>query len=287
MNMECSSATMPRRKYRALDSQQLTVPSRSASPTSQDSYEHSETFWSDLAGSTLFCRRGRNHLFTPDQHPLELPPSYIRKSASRPALEQLRFGSSGVAADQDSVDDVTSSNQSTESRIFSESDFPPLQRYSSTLSIIVDSGFERRRVSLPETQNQHYYHRNLSAPVPDSRIGSKKPTLRSTRYRDRGSDYQTSQHTSLSPVKIDDLSSVDATTKSLRKDSILTPVEAETRRVRHDMASAFPQMSGDARRHYPSGTPRYENRPPVNRATPCKNGPLCRKFQEGWTPCPI
>lgn len=48
---------------------------------------------------------------------------------------------------------------------------------------------------------------------------------------------------------------------------------------RDDMASGFSQMSGDARRHW-SGN-RYENRPPVSRSTPCKNGPLCRKYQEG------
>jgi hypothetical protein len=285
--MEGSSATMLRRKYRALESQQLTFPSRSASPTSSNSPELSETFWSDIAESTLLYRRGQAHLFTSDQRPLELPDSYNPRTASRPALEQLRFGSSGFAVDKDSANDTTSSDQSTEARIFSESDYPPLQRISPTIPIIVDSGSERRRVTLPETHHQHCYHRTSSAPISDSRVCSRKPTLRSIRYRDRGTANHISQQASLAPVEVDYTDSVDATTKSLRKDSILAPVEAEKRRIRNDMASAFPQMSGDARRHYPSGTPRYENRPPVNRATPCKNGPLCRKFQEGWTPCPI
>lgn len=284
--MERSSATMSRRRYRALDSQQLTLPSRSTSPTSSNSTERRETLDSDSPGPTFLCRRGRvrSQLFSPDQHALELPNTYLPKTASRPALEQLRFGSSELAHDINLADDAPLSEKSTDAGIFLESDFPPLQRHSSTLPIIVDSGFEQRRITPPEVRHPH---RISSAPILDSQIRSRKPTLRSIRYRDGGLDNHGSQHASLAPFGTEEPNSVDATIKPSRKDSILTPVEAEQHRIRNDMASAFSQMSGDARRHYPSGTPRYENRPPVNRATPCKNGPLCRKFQEGRIPYPL
>lgn len=283
--MERSSATMPRGRYRALDSQQLTVPSRSTSPTSSNSSERRETLWSEFTERTFLCRRGRlcSQLFSPDQHTLELPNTYLPKTASRPALEQLRFGSSRLAHDINSADNAPLTEKYTDAGIFSESDFPPLQRHFSTLPIIVDSGFEQRCITPPEVRQPL---RISSAPVPDSRVRSRKPTLRSIRYRGGGLDSQNSQHASPAPIKSEEPGSVDATIKSPRKDFILTPVEAEQRRIRNDMASAFSQMSGDARRHYPSGTPRYENRPPVNRATPCKNGPLCRKFQEGRIPFP-
>ena len=287
--MERSSATMPRRKYRALGSQQLTLPSRSTSPTSSNSSDRRETHSSDFAESTFFCRRGRvrSQPFSPDQHPLELPNTYLSKTASRPALEQLRFGSSELAPDTNPAHDAPLSEKPTETGIFLESDFPPLQRHSSALPIIVDSGFRQCHITPPEARHQRCSHRVSSAPIPDSRIRSRKPTLRSIRYRDGGLDSQSSQELSPAPIEIEIPSPVDATIKAPRKDSILAPVEAEQRRIRNDMASAFSQMSGDARRHYPSGTPRYENRPPVNRATPCKNGPLCSKFQEGRIPCPI
>jgi len=277
---------MPHRKYRVLDSQQLTSPSRSPSPTPNSPPQRREKYSSSLTESKYLCKRGRarSRSFTSSQEPLELPDSFITKTVSRPALEQLRFGSSELTFDKQPANDATSSGQPIEARIFSESDFPPLQRCSSTFPILVDSGLERRRVTLPETHHQQCYHRASSAPIPDPRTRSKKPTHRSTRYRDGGLDGQSSQQANLAPSEVDTSNSVGATIKSSRKDSIFTPVEAERRRIRNDMASAFPQMSGDARRHYPSGTTRYENRPPVNRATPCKNGPLCRKFQEGWTP---
>jgi len=286
--MEGSSATMPRMKYRTLDSQQLTLASRSTSSTPTNSSERHETLWPDFVESTLFFSRGQacSLLVSPEQQALELPETFVPRTASRPALEQLRFGSSELAHEQNSVSNALHSEKPTKTGIFLESDFPPLQQHSSTLPIIVDSGFEQRRVTLPEVQHQRYYRRTSSAPIPESRIRSRKPTLRSVRYRDGGLDSQSSQQESLAPVRTEDSSAVNATVKSSRKDSILTPVEAEQRRIRNDMASAFPQMSGDARRHYPSGTPRYENRPPVNRATPCKNGPLCRKFQEGRIPRP-
>lgn len=284
--MERPSATMPRREYRALDPQQLTLPSRSTSPSSSNSSERRETLWPGFTESTFLYRRGRvrSQLFSPGQHPLELPNTYLPKTASRPALEQLRFGSSELARDTNPVNEFSSAEKPTEAGIFLESDFPPLQRHSSALPIIVDSGFEQRRITPPEARHHRCSRRIYSAPISDYRTRSRKPTLRSIRYRDGALDSQSSQHATLAPIGVEGPDSVDATTKTSRKDSILTQIEAEQRRIRNDMASAFTQMSGDARRHYPSGTPRYENRPPVNRATPCKNGPLCRKFQEGRTP---
>ena len=284
--MEGSSATMPRMKYRTLDSQQLTLASRSTSSTPTNSSERHETLWPDFVESTLFFSRGQacSLLVSPEQQALELPETFVPRTASRPALEQLRFGSSGLAHNINLADNPSLPEKSTDAGIFLESEFPPLQRHSSTLPIIVDSGFEKRRITQPEARHPQ---RISSAPVPDSRVRSRKPTLRSIRYRDGGLDSQSSQHASLAPIGTEESSSVDVTIKSSRKDSLLTPVEAEQRQIRNDMASAFSQMSGDARRHYPSGTTRYENRPPVNRATPCKNGPLCRKFQEGRIPFPI
>ena len=48
-----------------------------------------------------------------------------------------------------------------------------------------------------------------------------------------------------------------------------------------DMATGFQQrMSGDARRFPSTGYTRTENRPPMSTVL-CRNGPQCRKFQEG------
>lgn len=48
----------------------------------------------------------------------------------------------------------------------------------------------------------------------------------------------------------------------------------------NDMAAAFQRMSGDARRYPSSNYSRPENRPPMSNVL-CRNGPQCRKFQEG------
>lgn len=49
-----------------------------------------------------------------------------------------------------------------------------------------------------------------------------------------------------------------------------------------DMAAGFQRISGDARK-YPSSThSRTENRPPMSNVL-CRNGPQCRKFQEGYS----
>lgn len=49
---------------------------------------------------------------------------------------------------------------------------------------------------------------------------------------------------------------------------------------RDDMAAGYPRMSGDARRYPSSNFGRNENRPPMNHVL-CRNGPQCRKFQDG------
>jgi hypothetical protein len=282
-DMEDISATMPPRTCRALDSQQLTFVLRSISPTSNSS-DRRDSFFSESR-----CNRGRafSHPFTSYQDPLQLPGCYTPKSAFRPALEQLRFGSLEHTSDTTSTHDSFPPEKTTEVQIFSDSDFPPLEQAPSTTSAIVDSSFAKRRVTLPEAQQKRSYVRTSSAPLQVTRTRSRKPTLRSIRYRDNEIDNQRSRQATLAPFEADDSIYIGATAHSSRKDSILPLVEAEKRRVRNDMASAFTQMSGDARRHYPSGTTRYENRPPVNRATPCKNGPLCRKSQEGLISCPL
>lgn len=47
-----------------------------------------------------------------------------------------------------------------------------------------------------------------------------------------------------------------------------------------DMAAGFQRMSGDARKYPSSNLNRSENRPPMSNIL-CRNGPQCRKFQEG------
>ena len=56
--------------------------------------------------------------------------------------------------------------------------------------------------------------------------------------------------------------------------------ESEHNSCRNDMAAGFQRMSGDARRYPSSNLNRSENRPPMNNVL-CRNGPQCRKFQEG------
>lgn len=276
--MEGLSATMPRTKYHALDSQQLTSAPRSTSSVIC-APERRDSLFSDSC-----CDRGpaSPHRFTSERNPLELPNSYFPKTASRRALEQLSFGSLQLVTDRNTTDEVSLPEKPAETRIFVESDFPPLQRSPPTPSNIVESVPERRSVTSPQLSQQRRPYRTSSVPNCDHQIRSRKPTSRSIRYRDGEIDVQNISKANLASDDTQKSNLVRPTAESSRKDSVFIPVEVEKRRVRNDMASAFPQMSGDARRHYPSGAARYENRPPVNRATPCKNGPLCRKFQEGW-----
>lgn len=57
-------------------------------------------------------------------------------------------------------------------------------------------------------------------------------------------------------------------------------VEEAPAECRDDMATGYQRMSGDARRYPSSNSGRNENRPPMNNVL-CRNGPQCRKFQEG------
>ena len=71
------------------------------------------------------------------------------------------------------------------------------------------------------------------------------------------------------------------------QDSHQLPYERSPTPRRDDMAAGFQRMSGDARR-YPSSSSnayRVENRPPMSNVL-CRNGPQCRKFQEGRTMSP-
>lgn len=59
-----------------------------------------------------------------------------------------------------------------------------------------------------------------------------------------------------------------------------------TRSSDYDMAAGFQRMSGDARRFQSSsGLNRSENRAPMSNVL-CRNGPQCRKFQEGYCDLP-
>ena len=59
-----------------------------------------------------------------------------------------------------------------------------------------------------------------------------------------------------------------------------THLSLEPRPSRDDMAAGFQRVSGDARRYPSSNLTRSENRPPMSNVL-CRNGPQCRKFQEG------
>lgn len=280
--MEASDATMPRKKYLALDLQQLTSTSRSSSTSAS----------SPISGEFLFsgalCCRDRT-LSEPSKtasQALQLPPTCIPRKSSREALELLRFGSLDLVVEP-TPKRRPSPDKLHKPIIFVESDFPPLRHVSSPLEGLVDNSCVTRSVTLPESFQQRQSRKSATASLRDIEIRSRKPTARSARYRDKEVGFQRARSTASTPAQFDDSNYSQDTTTYFRRDSLAVPVESGKRRVRNDMASAFPQMSGDARRHYPSGSTRYENRAPVNRATPCKNGPLCRKFQEGRILCPL
>lgn len=282
-----SGATMPRKKYHALDLQQLTLGPRSPSSSSPSSPLSCDFLFSEA----LYHRvRTSSEPAKTASQALQLPPTCILRKSSREALELLRFG---FLDQSSSFERKPSPEKHRNPLIFVESDFPPLQRTSSQPSGIVDITCVTRRVTLPESWQQRQARRSASASIREPELRSRKPTARSTRHREKESNCHRARSAGSGQVEVDKSNYFQDTTKSSRRDSLLVPVESGKRGARNDMASAFPQMSGDARRHYPSGSgsgsTRYENRAPLNRATPCKNGPLCRKFQEGRTfaPCVI
>lgn len=283
LSNDTSTATMPRKKYRALDLQQLTLPSRSTtSPfyNTSDAPARHDSFSSQSAGDRL------QKLLDPGSSPpLELPDTCILTSSSRRALELLRFGSlSTSASSTSSKNEGLSLEHSPRLPFLLDTDFPPLNRSSSNLRDSVDDSLETRLVTSPERLQRS---RSLE-PISYSFLN---PRTRSW----RASPLQTVslEREEVDPQPTCNSDPVEPTTRFLAEYQATTALKGQRRvftepgdrRGRNDMASAFPQMSGDARRHYPSGSNRYENRPPVNRQTPCKNGPLCRKFQEGSLLC--
>ena len=58
------------------------------------------------------------------------------------------------------------------------------------------------------------------------------------------------------------------------------PVSTRQLMSSNDMAAGFQRTSGDARRYITTNPVRTENRPPMNGVL-CRNGPQCRKYQEG------
>ena len=104
--------------------------------------------------------------------------------------------------------------------------------------------------------------RNAAAPGLETRRSLRSPVEKST---------------------VQDLSFLDAQPAFGRCNPNLA-LNTDFGKCRDDMATAFPRTSGDARR-YPSsssssGPHRLENRPPMSTVL-CRNGPQCRKFQEG------
>jgi hypothetical protein len=285
--MQHSTTTMPRKKYTALDIQHLTTSSsRSTSPL-HTAPESCDFFLS--APSCIPRDRAVSLPLSTERDPLKLPDYCIPKPTSISALELLRFGSLEKAVKPSPDKELLPPEkppEPPEPLVFAESDFPPLTKFPLHTSDLVDIKSGRRCITLPEFR-QRQYHRASSAPLRKPENRNRKQTSRSVRYSNNGTDSQGNRKTPSVLIEPGDTSPERVADKPSRRDSLCPPVEVSKRRARNDMASAFPQMSGDARRHYPSGSTRFENRPPVNRATPCKNGPLCRKFQEGWIQCPL
>ena len=282
-----STATMPRKRYTALDMQHLTSSSRSTSPL-HTAPERCDSF---LFESSCIPRdRAVSLPLSTEQLPLQLPDYCIPKPTSISALELLRFGSLEQAVNPSFNKEPlppAKPPELPEPLVFAESDFPPLTSLLPLPSDLVNTKSGRRCITLPESWQQRQYHRASSAPHRRPETRTRKQTSRSIRYSNIGTASQGNRRKPPVLIEPGDTSPEQVANKPSRKDSLCPPVEFRKRRARNDMASAFPQMSGDARRHYPSGSTRFENRPPVNRATPCKNGPLCRKFQEGWILCPL
>jgi hypothetical protein len=267
--------------------QHLTSSSRSTSPlhTAPDSCDPF------LSAPSLTPRdRAVSLPLSTEPDPLKLPDYCIPKPTSISVLELLRFGSLERPVQPTYNKERLPPGkppEPPEPLVFAESDFPPLRKLLQHPSDLVDIKSGRRCITCPESWQQRQYRRTSSAPLRKPEARTRKQTSRSIRYSNNAADSQGNRKTPSVLIEPGNTSPEQATDKPLRKDSLCPPVEVRKRRARNDMASAFPQMSGDARRHYPSGSTRFENRPPVNRATPCKNGPLCRKFQEGWTLCPL
>lgn len=276
---------MPRRKYRALDLQQLTSPFKLRSTSSYhppNFLDRRDSFFSEQ--TTCKHPPSPPKTSTPGGESLELPDSCILRPSSRQALELLRFGSSTPSVNLITTSESLSTEHSYRPRIFLESDFPPLSQGSSR-SDSIDNRAQRRCVTLPEP-SQHNQLYEDSASISDfdtrsERTATTEPTPYSESYSGSEHSLQINSKPAFTAVESARRLSARFRHKFTRRDSTPNSTESGKYWCRNDMASAFPQMSGDARRHYQSGSTRFENRPPVNRQTPCKNGPLCRKFQEG------
>lgn len=270
---------MPRKKYRALDLQQLTSPrrSRSLSDRACDHLDRSDSLLSENRNSALVNTSSTN------SESLKLPNTCILGPSSRQALELLRFGSASKAIETPAANSSPSLVKPLEPRIFLESEFPPL---SQSLSHPPDSGHPRRCVTSPELGHQP--HPLLSPSVSSwtfDTCSEGTVPLDLISNPDCGLDLHLAPNSAQTSIESTELLPVHRRDTLPRSELCAVSADSAKRSFRNDMASAFPQMSGDARRHYPSGSNRYENRPPVNRQTSCKNGPLCRKFQEGRLMC--
>lgn len=264
---------MPRKRYRALDLQQLTSPqrSRSLSYHARDQLERSDSLLSEDRNSALV------NPSSVDSESLKLPNTCILGPSSRQALEQLRFGSASKAIEPTAVKLRPSLVKPLEPRIFLESEFPPL---SQSLSDPPDTAYQRRCVTSPELEHQLC---SLLSTSTSSCWTSDTCSDGAVPFDliSHPADLHIAQSPPQNPVESTEQPPVHCRDTLARKELRAVSADSAKHSFRNDMASAFPQMSGDARRHYPSGSNRYENRPPVNRQTSCKNGPLCRKYQEG------
>lgn len=273
-------ATMPRKKYRPVDMRELTKVSRKPDPSlglpTETSNRRAFTF-----NSGPSSRNRRPQPLAPGEGgefgPLlsTIVPTYLQISHDHLGPERAE------ASLELEPRHLYSSLGDPPPCVFLESDFPPLPASDNESIVAISTRQQRRSVTLPEpleglgtgdpprSSLWSWASRSERPASPESTVSrlsavgnrpSSEPGPNETEWVSEGFP--------------------DYFARLLRKDSALDVLEPVVYTARHAMASAYPQMSGDARRHFSSGPHRYENRAPV-RPTTCKNGPLCRKYQEG------
>jgi hypothetical protein len=268
-------ANMPRKKYKAIDL--LTVPTRTPADSAWSPAQHDSRLFTFNVGPSS-RDRGQPPPPTPGEDPQE--PSALGPPRDNPRglLHYLQFGGSQPELKIPQPATSFSSLEDTPAIYISlDSDFPPLHDTNTKPGRHDSEPSPRRCVTTSQVPlwlfgNESLHHsvwstgsRNLDKAPSDTDLSciDSFGTQFVSEFGASGTDsWPVDQH-------------------STRRDTKLDFTDTGVPTDRHDMAAAYAPMSGDARRHYPAGSNRYENRAPVNRQTTCKNGPLCRKYQEG------
>lgn len=268
---------MPRKKYRPVHMRELTTVSRvSWGHPTKASYRRAFTFNS---GPSSRERRSQ-HLLTPEDAAFGPLPSTVAPAYTQASLDQFELKLTQASLESEPRHLYPSFGDPPPC-IFLESDFPPLPA-SYCESVVGNSRKQQRRsVTLPEPLL------GVGSEVPHQRpwswaSRSERPASPESTTSGLGAVvHRTVSEPCPDETKWPSAELPDCFARSVQVDSALDVEEPVVYTARYAMASAYPQMSGDARRHFSSGPNRYENRAPVGRPTTCKNGPLCRKYQEG------